>query len=256
MNVRHLSSLSLCAALAASLSTLTAQNEPTTRQQPAQRAGVQQPGSTSSEADRILASWLLIDNRNEIELARLAQQRAQSPEVKQFAEQMVKDHTDFGTKLQPFGDASVTNGSGSVGSTDTGRGGVTDKDKNDKTGGVDPTGGREQTGTAEAGARRSATGMNDFNHLALVRELGQQCLQSAQKELQGKSGAEFDRCYMGMQIMQHSQVLDKLQVFSRHASSPLQQTLQAGEQTVKSHLEKAKSIAKQMQQDSGNGAGK
>ncbi len=38
-------------------------------------------------------------NQNEIQMAKLAMQKAQSPEVKQFAQQMIKDHTAADQKV-------------------------------------------------------------------------------------------------------------------------------------------------------------
>ena len=54
------------------------------------------------EVDGILATWLLIENNNEIALSQIAQQRAQDPEVKQFAQSMVEAHRQMAQGLQPF----------------------------------------------------------------------------------------------------------------------------------------------------------
>src|SRR5262245_4915998 len=65
------------------------------------------PDRTSTKDDdqpenAILATWLLTENETEIALAQLAQQRAQDPEVKQFAQKMIDDHRQMMQKLQPF----------------------------------------------------------------------------------------------------------------------------------------------------------
>jgi len=59
-------------------------------QQPGQQAyNTQQAGS----ADQQIAALVCGCAQNEIEIAKMAQSKAQSSEVKQFAEQMVKDHS-------------------------------------------------------------------------------------------------------------------------------------------------------------------
>src|SRR5262245_26983358 len=52
-----------------------------------------QPGAqANSSSDQQIAAVLCGCAHNEIEIAKFAQSKAQSPEVKQFAEQMVREH--------------------------------------------------------------------------------------------------------------------------------------------------------------------
>src|SRR5687768_6637751 len=57
------------------------------------------PGQ-SSPADQQIAACKLGGCRNELELAKLAQQKASSPEVKAFAERMIKEHSPACEKLE------------------------------------------------------------------------------------------------------------------------------------------------------------
>lgn len=279
MSTRYLSRFALPVAVLTTLATVQAQNDPPTRPQPTTPTtpttrGMQDQ-QNGNEADRILASWLLIDNHKEIELAKLAQQRSQNPQVKQFAQQMIQEHGQFGSKLRQYGDPRVTSMMGETGAgglDTTGRTGRTEGTGQHPSGqnptgrteptGQDPTGRNEPNPTgrteptgrpADATGQRGGMGSSDFNHIELAKELGEKCLASARQELQSKSGAEFDRCYMGMQVGAHMAVLDKLQVFGRHASSSLKQVLTQGEQTVQSHLTHAKQIVQQLEQDGGLG---
>ena len=53
--------------------------------------------------DAFLADWLIIDNNTEIEMAKLALQKAASDEVKQFAPQkMIADHQKLNEQLMRF----------------------------------------------------------------------------------------------------------------------------------------------------------
>jgi predicted outer membrane protein len=257
------------ASLLASL--VTAQNDPPTRPDPTKDPSRQDPTrqdpskqdprdltrGMNTESDRILATWVQVGNNNELELAKVAQQRAQSPQVKEFAQMMLKDHGEFGQKLQPYGEAAGM----PPGRTTDPSGRTTDPTgKTDPTGRTDPTGKPDPTGRDPSGRTTDPTGrdpsgrpfdasarLGAFNHVGLVKELGQQCLASAKRELESKTGPEFDRCYVGMQIGAHMQMLDTLQVFQRHASERLRPILQQGEQTVQHHLLHAKQLGKQLE---------
>ena len=63
-----------------------AQRQPTRAfsNQPAQQNQAA-PGGAMENHDAFLADWLIIDNNTEIEMAKLALQKAASDEVKQFA---------------------------------------------------------------------------------------------------------------------------------------------------------------------------
>jgi predicted outer membrane protein len=94
---------------------------------------------------------------------------------------------------------------------------------------------------AERGQERG-----DSSFVALKRELGQECLQSAQRELGEKQGAEFDKCYIGMQLAAHKHMLDTLKVFKRHASPDLGKILDDGIATTEDHLMHAKDLMRSL----------
>jgi predicted outer membrane protein len=195
----------------------------------------------------VLATWLLVENQNEIELAKIAQQRATHPEVKRFAEQMIQDHQQMAQKLQPIATAAGYTGAGANGLANAGTPGSdksTGTDRNDKTGTGNPLG-----RTQEAAAGRNASG-GEFDHIALVQDLGRQCLSTARTELEKKQGAEFDRCYMGMAVMAHAKVNDQMTVFPRYASSSFANVIADGQKTVAMHLEHAKDLCKQLESES------
>jgi len=180
-------------------------------------------GSTvdSKETDGYLATWLVVDNNNEIELAKLAQQKATNPEVKAFAQKLIADHGAIVQQLQPFASGTAM----TTGSLE----------------GSEPTKGPSQAESASF-AHEGA-----FDHIGLIQDLGKQCLQSARAELEKKQGAEFDRCFMGMAIGGHMHANDMLTVFQSRASSSLKPILSEGQKVVTEHLQHAKDIAKRME---------
>jgi predicted outer membrane protein len=266
------------------LSLVNAQGNPTDPRPDRGLQGTTQAGS-ANRTDAILANWLIADNEKEIALARIAQQRAQNPEVKQFAEKMIKEHEQFTQKLRPAagGMGAVGRagdpGTGRPGAGDTGVGGTgtggertaggtgrpgagqdTTPPRTDPT---DPIGGGRQGQPAgepreASGVRPDPSGMpgqsgmaghphGTLDHVALVKELARKCTESARSELESKQGAEFDHCYMGMAVMAHMGAHDKLAVFRNHASASLKTTLAECQSTVKQHLDHAKQLAKKVE---------
>lgn len=174
-----------------------------------QPAGQRAAGSTQTNlADTQIAGWLLVDNHGEVALARLAQQKAHSDDVKQFATKMVEDHTKFIDKLQPF-------------ASEQARAGQTQKQ-------------------AAAQPARPGAGLDIVE---LKQRLGQKCLESARAELDSKEGAKFDHCYAGHQAMMHMMMLDTLEVFRNFASPELRPILEEGIRTTEEHLKEAKELA-------------
>ena len=106
-----------------------------------------------------------------------------------------------------------------------------------------PRNGSGRDSRTESGACTSHGGV-----LNLKREIADQCLASAHRELDNKSGKEFAQYYIGMQIGAHMYVVDAMTVFQRHASPELRQTIAAGEETAQGHLQMAKNIMKQQSQ--------
>jgi predicted outer membrane protein len=254
--------------------------------------------TNSTSGDAVLVTWLLVDNENEIELSRIALQRAQSPEVKQFAQKMIDDHTQIVQKLQqqagtagartghlgdmrrdpatgrdPNTGRDPAKGSDPVTGRDpatgrdpgagrdpntgrdpaTGRDPVTGRDpatgatgRDPATGatGRDPATGRDVAGRVaqDASAMRPTGGSID--HERLIRDLGRQCLASATQALQEKQGAEFDKCFMGMQVAAHMKAIDTIEVFRNYASESLRPVLDEGLRTVQTHAAHAKDLMK------------
>jgi putative membrane protein len=168
------------------------------------------PMQGANLTDQQLANWLLVDNRGEIQLARVAQEKATCDEVKAFAKRMIDDHAKMVEKLQQFAG----------------------------------TGRSTQQGDQRQGAQQSNQ-YGGLNFVRLKQQLGQQCVTSAERELEQKDGEEFDKCYIGMQLAMHMHMLDTLKVFSRYASPQLDQVIEEAEQTTEEHLEKAKELIKE-----------
>jgi predicted outer membrane protein len=224
----------------------------------------------------------LIDaNRAEITLARLAEQRATDPEVKQFAQRAIQDHTQFLNKLQQAqgngagrqsNDQSAT-GQNPAGDTFAPRNANSPQNQaSDQTNRVQPTSGQtsDQSATGGPAANTNAAAnqvagqaAGELNGKArqnghmdqrggarqfvqLQKEIHARCLQSMTQELSQKEGARFDKCYINGQVAAHMAMADHLAVFSKSGDENLQTLCQEGLQTTQQHLQMAKQIANRL----------
>jgi predicted outer membrane protein len=205
-----------------------------------------------------MAQWLLVDNQGEIALAKFAQEKSQNEEVKEFAKMMLQDHTDF---IESLRDAA-----GDLNPPAGGRG-QAGQDRPQRQAGQAQPGqpqpgqpqaqpgqpGQPQQGQAQQArpqqgqaAGQQAGGMG-FDIVRIKHEIGQQCVESLKEKLSEKKGEEFDKCYMGHQVVAHMQMLDTLKVFKRHASGEMAQLINNGIQTTEDHLMHAENIMKKLE---------
>jgi predicted outer membrane protein len=210
-----------------------------------------QPAQEGS-LDAQLAACLIIGNHKEIAVSRLADQHSQNAEVKKFAEMMIADHEKFVSELQKFAEqGGFQSQQLAVDSTD--RAPATRRQPVDNATPSRTTAERSPNARGDEATRRTARSEaldqrgQRTELISIEREVAEQCLQSAQKEMSEKQGAELDQCYIGMQIGAHMGMVDKLEVFSRHASPELQAILQQGQQTAQKHLDHAKQLHKQLE---------
>jgi predicted outer membrane protein len=235
----------------------------TQQAQPAQRGqqytaefrGTQTAGaSTSQEIENYLANCLLIKNQAEVELSQFAQQKAQSPEVKEFAQMLVKDHQQAIQKLQALAGAQGAAGTSQRTATNTqfdaqAAPPATERPRQALN---QQDGEQSLTTTARPGRQNDA-----LSQLAeLDRQISERCQEMVREELQAKSGPEFDHCFVAAQIGSHTHMLAALDVLGQRSQGELRQFVQQAQPVVQRHLEHAKQIAKtQYQAQRGNQPG-
>ncbi len=215
----------------------------------------------SSQSDQEIAAVKLAMCRNEVELAKLASQKAQSDEVKQFAAKMVKEHTAACAKLEKWAGAAGNSAvgrnpratAGEFGSAAT-RPATPDAADRAAQPAVRP-GAAAPAATAPgtpAGVRpgadltRQRGSAQGVDWVSIHQEIAQQCLASAKQELEKKEGAEFDKCYIGMAIASHQHAVDADHVFMNHSSQAFQGEVEECLKTATSHLNEAKDIMKNL----------
>jgi len=225
--------------------------------------GDQANSGQMSSVENYLANCLLKNNQAEIELGQFASQQSQNPQVKQFADELVKDHQKVVEQLQPIAgasgaankgaldnaarteaDRSATNTSPTPGSsaTDT-------TTLNATTGTPNATDAAERTPGEGSATRQHASmqGGAGISQLAAIEDkINERCNQALREELQSKSGAEFDECFVGSQIAGHMHMLAALEVISQDTQGQLKQVADEAKPAVQKHLEHAKQLAKQI----------
>jgi predicted outer membrane protein len=220
--------------------------------------------------DRFLANCLLAKNKSEVELSEIAQQKSENAEVKQFAQKMVQDHRKMIEQLQPLAGMQAGTKRGAEGAyntrTDsesvTRRGEASGVPGSSGAGQTVPTPGTTATSTtsdtttdiAATGTSRdsSATAGGAIHQLMQIdRQITERCTQAARDELQQKTGAEFDKCFVGSAISAHMHALAALEVIGQQTQGQLAQIAQQAQPTVQQHLDHAKQLMKQLEGQTG-----
>lgn len=253
----------------------TERKNPAGREQPGRTEGKATEGkaevrvsgaASSNQLDRYFVTCLKSDNKGEVTIATLGSQRASNPDVKAFAQLLVKDHSDFLAKLDRFEQANpgAARTSGTTIRTETRDDAtnpnrqVSDKtkprtDRPDATNPPARTDARtdvrvDVNRTDRPDAALAGRGGDIADQLAQIKqEINEKCVASAQRELSTKEGSEFDKCFVGMQIGAHMHMVDALSVLSTRASPELQQILEGAQQTTQQHLDHAKQLAKKLE---------
>jgi predicted outer membrane protein len=212
-------------------------------------------GAQGQELDRYLANCLLIKNQGEVKINQFAQQHAQNPEVKEFAQQMVKDHQQFVGQLQKLAAAEGAPTLGATPSSDFERS-TTDTTTlpgspgaRAKVSATDSTTATPSTTNESSSTTDRSTGAASGALSQLVeidRKINDKVGQATQEELQQKSGAEFDECYLGAQIGAHIHMQAALEVLAQESQGQLKQVAEQARPIVQEHLDRAKELAKQM----------
>lgn len=202
--------------------------------------------TVGGELDAFIRHCVALGNHNEIKLAEFAQQKSQSPAVKQFAEKMIEDHGQF---LQQIGGKTH----GDLHQPQPGaRAAATERDALRSDAESRPLDDpqrttRRETALADHAPAGAARTHDDLRQVGMIEEqIAKQCLQSAERELGSKQGAEFEKCFFTMQVFMHQGMADKLQVLQEHASPELAQTLQQGLQKTQEHLQMAQQMLGQV----------
>ena len=179
-------------------------------------AGTQQ-GDTSLQG--YLVTKLMLANNAEIQTSQIATEKAQHQSVKQFAQKMIQEHQQLNQKLQQLQSGQDQSG-------------------------------QDQPGQSQPGAAQTQQGQSVPQQLtAITQRAAENSLQMAKQSLQRHNGQDFDMAYLGMQLAMHTQMLSGLKAIQDTGSPQFQQLVRQAEQATSQHLQQAKKLAQQFEDD-------
>jgi predicted outer membrane protein len=196
--------------------------------------------ASSGNIDKELANCLAIDNWKKIELAKFAESKTQSQDVKQFVEMLQKDHAEFVNRLKEIQPSvsSYVKVDGQHSPTERANLATGQPEQRNP---AQPPSDRKDSPTTRDG-QRPHTGADEAKFLQIKQEIATACVDTFRRELGGKTASEFDRCFLGYQVGAHLQMIDTLRVFERYASPQLAKVIADATQTAQGHLTQAKQL--------------
>jgi predicted outer membrane protein len=190
-------------------------------------------GPTVKEA---LVQKLIKANEAEIELAKLAQQKTDNEELKQLAAMIVKDHQQLNQTLNKHAGKQSAGNEGSGKST-------ADQASQDRK--------RDQATTTSAKSERASDTPTVPKELCKVSEQAcENALKMTKEMLSNYDGQDFNMAFLGQQCVAHTMMLAELKAIESTGPKELRDLASQAAKKVETHLEKAKQLAKKLEDDS------
>ncbi len=210
----------------------------------------QQGQANSQQHDKekfqaIVVKKLILGNEGEIELAKMAQERAEDSKVKEFAKMMIDSHGKMVEKLKAVkhddkSQSQATNNSSSQAG------------KQNRTGQNQQPNQAQQAGQSQSGQDKWSDDSNSTASMlaSVMKEACENHLEMTKEMLGEHKASDFDMAYIGQQIVAHNAMLAELKALSDKGDQELNQLISKATDETKQHLDKAKSIAKDLKGDS------
>lgn len=215
----------------------------------------QQGGRPGQLTDAIIAGWLIIANDAELQLAQSAQERARSPQLKQFLQAIEQDHDRLGNQLRKFAPDAPKLRETLAGRLRDRQGRAQDRiARRDQAAPQDPNqpqpqqADRErQDGQFRTGARDQQSGEGPLM-VRVAHQLAERAVQGALRELDRYKPQDFDAAFLTMQVMQHQGLINEMDVLGQYASPELRQVIEQNRQGAEQHLTEARQLLIQVAQ--------
>lgn len=211
-------------------------------------------GVTVKEA---LVRKLIKANEAEIELAKMAMDKVDDKELKEFTKMIVEDHQKCNKKLE-----EMTTGMSKKQSTahndDTQERLTADSQTafEEQSTRLGQSGQAEQQASynQEVGSRQQAAGQQMVPE-SLCKVAEQACdnaLKMTKNMLSKYDGQDFEMAFLGQQCVAHTMMLAELKAIASDGPQELQSMAKETSQKIEQHLEKAKKLAKKLEDDREN----
>ena len=209
--------------------------QPTETRHMANRVILDKERESLSRRSRYFAACLTLGYEEEVALGQFAAAHAQSDQIKQFAGRLVEDDKQSISQLRRFVPDGVSLQLSQPGEKANDR---TSKRADDRS---DDASDEMDSQTSDSG-----DGGNQNQMLAIEREVKQQCLLLTQEELQKHRGDDFDRAYLGQQLVRHLQIVAELRTFERNDSPELQPVFSDQRQNAEEHLIQVRELKQEL----------
>ncbi len=187
------------------------------------------------------ASKLVLCNNAAIQAGQMAAKKATNSEVKQFAEMLATDHAKFNARLKPF---VASYGDQSIAATETTNTNnplaiAGDKVRVDQDSSISKT---QKETSLRVDAQTTLQSLYEVceeahkNHMAACTAM-----------LTKKSGNEFDKAFVGAQIVGHMQLLAELKALDSRSGSDFQTVIREATKSVESHMQAAEGLCKTLE---------
>lgn len=181
--------------------------------QAGQQPGQQRQAGQSANLDQHIAACALLTNQEQVALAKFAAEKADHADVKKFAEMLIEEHQQAISKIEQASPQLA-----SLKLT------LRNAEGDDQ-----PAANDQQAGTIEP-------------QLMMARQIKEECLAMTKKALSEKEGAEFDKAFVGHQVMAHMGMLAGIKGSEPFASQQMKPLLKECMKTTEQHLSKAKEL--------------
>ena len=217
--------------------TTTTQEQPTANATYGNKANQDGQKKQQNRLQSILATGLINANKGEIELGKMAQQRAENDQVKAFAQHMVEQHSKVVEKLTSFKSSLNSNDSDSK-STDGNK-----KGQNKLAG----QGNGQNQNNAQA---QNATPAPLTQLVSIMQDTCKKNLEMTKNDLSNMKGKDFDMAYIGQQCGAHTAMLAQLQALKGIGNQDMQALVEAATKETQEHLNECKKIAMDLNKNS------
>ncbi len=161
--------------------------------------------------EQVFAKCLVIANQEEVSIAKFAKEKSTNEEVRALAATLEKAHQESLDQLK----AIASKGAAS----------------------------KKASNPTSSVANNNA---NAVDFLQMHQEMSDQCLKDSKEMLSKKEGADFDACFVRMQIAKHGMMHSSLTVFQRHTTGELQGHIKASLAKNDEHTKAANNLMEQL----------
>lgn len=237
MNIKPITVATLSTLLVGSSIFAQETQPPRTKDLAVRSIPVQSTGDSHTK-DQTLALCLAIADQEQVLLSRFAKDRATDADVKAFAVALEKAHQTSVEQLK-----ALSPPVNAIGATVDGT--AQSEAKRAESRGDDANQ-ADATGVTETSLKHVDDKALKVDFLQLHQEISAQCLSDSKEMLNSKKGAEFDQCFVGLQIAKHASSHATLTVLQRHSTGKLQEWIKSALVTNAKHMEAAVNLMEKL----------